>query len=188
MVIWLTGLSSSGKSTIALDLKDEILSRWVSWNVQILDGDVVRKNLFPELKFSMDDRYENIDRTRYLAKMLSDNDVIVIVAAITPYEIMRIDNRDMLGSDYVEVFVNTDIEDCIKRDVKGLYKKAIKKEISNMTGIDDPYEIPMTPDIVCYTEGSEVSEMTSKIIKFIDPMIASKQKKFTFRNKYVTIQ
>jgi adenylylsulfate kinase len=176
MVIWLTGLSSSGKSTIAKELKDILILCNCSRKVQILDGDILRNGLCEDLKFNNYDRYENIRRIRHTAKLLSDLDIIVIVAAITPYMEMRWDNYDLLGNDYVEVFVNADIEKCIKRDVKGLYKKALSGEITDMTGIGDEYEIPNSSDVICYTSKEKVSDSVKSIIKFIKPRLQTKQK------------
>ena len=176
MVIWLTGLSSSGKSTIAQELKKIMVLCDCSRRVQILDGDVLRNGLCEDLGFNKIDRDENIRRVRHAAKLLSDNGILVIVAAITPYEEMRYDNRELLGKEYIEVHVDADIEECIKRDEKGLYKKAIAGEIEDMTGIGDVYEIPIDPDIICITSSEQVHESIKKIIKFVKPRLQTKQK------------
>jgi len=176
MVIWLTGLPSSGKTTLANELKKIMVLCNCTRKVQILDGDVIRNGICEDLSFSSDDRFENIRRIRHVAKLLSDNGIVVIVAAITPFKEMRFDNRDLIGDgDYVEVFVNTSIDECIRRDVKGLYKKALDNELSDMTGIDDIYEFPTDHDIQCDTDSEDVSNSIKKIVNFIKPRLEKKE-------------
>ena len=145
IVIWFTGLSASGKSTIANELDVKLNKRGLK--TYILDGDNVRVGLNKDLGFSPESRKENIRRISEVAKLFADSGTIVMTAFISPYREDRDSARDVIGSDYVEVFVNTPIEECIKRDPKGLYKKAIAGEIKEFTGIDAPYEEPLSSEI-----------------------------------------
>ena len=145
IVIWFTGLSGSGKSTIANKLDVELNKRGLK--TYILDGDNVRVGLNKDLGFSPESRKENIRRISEVAKLFADSGTIVMTAFISPYIEDRDSAREVIGTDYVEVFVNTPIEECIKRDPKGLYKKAIAGEIKGFTGIDAPYEEPLCPEI-----------------------------------------
>ena len=145
IVIWFTGLSGSGKSTIANKLDVKLNKRGLK--TYILDSDNVRMGLNKDLGFSPESRKENIRRVSEVAKLFADSGTIVMTAFISPYREDRDSARDVIGSDYVEVFVNTPIEECIKRDPKGLYKKAIAGEIKGFTGIDSPYEEPLSPEI-----------------------------------------
>ncbi len=144
-VIWFTGLSASGKSTIANALDVELNKRGL--RTYILDGDNVRMRLNKDLGFSPESRKENIRRISEVAKLFADSGTIVMTAFISPYREDRKSAREVIGSDYVEVFVNTPVEECINRDPKGLYKKAIAGEIKGFTGIDAPYEEPLNPEI-----------------------------------------
>ena len=144
-VIWFTGLSASGKSTIANALDLELNKRGL--RTYILDGDNVRMRLNKDLGFSPESRKENIRRISEVAKLFADSGTIVMTAFISPYREDRKSAREVIGSDYVEVFVNTPVEECINRDPKGLYKKAIAGEIKGFTGIDSPYEEPLNPEI-----------------------------------------
>ena len=145
IVIWFTGLSGSGKSTIANELDVELNERGL--RTYILDGDNIRMGLNKDLGFSPKSRKENIRRISEVAKLFADSGTIVMTAFISPYREDRDSGRTVIGSDYIEVFVNTPIEECIKRDPKGLYKKAIAGEIKGFTGIDAPYEEPLNPEI-----------------------------------------
>ena len=145
LVIWFTGLSGSGKSTIANELDLELNTRGLK--TYVLDGDNIRMRLNKDLGFSPEDRKENIRRISEVAKLFADSGTIVMTAFISPYSEDRKSARNVIGSDFIEVFVNTPIEECIKRDPKGLYKKAIAGEIKGFTGIDAPYEEPLSPEI-----------------------------------------
>lgn len=145
VTLWFTGLSGSGKSTLANILVQRL--RNAGRNVELLDGDEVRTNLTADLGFSKADRDENIKRITFVAKLLSRNGVIVITAAISPYQEAR-DRARAAIDDFVEVFVDCPLEVCIDRDVKGLYAKAIAGEIPHFTGISDPYEPPKDAEIV----------------------------------------
>ena len=145
LVVWFTGLSGSGKSTIANELDVELNKRGL--RTYILDGDNVRMGLNKDLGFSPESRKENIRRISEVAKLFADSGAIVMTAFISPYREDRDSAIDVIGRHYVEVFVNTPIKECIKRDPKGLYKKAIAGEIKGFTGIDAPYEQPLSPEI-----------------------------------------
>ena len=160
-VVWFTGLPSSGKSTLAQRLKDELIKR--GFRVEVLDGDVVREHISRGLGFSKEDRDENIRRIYHVAYLLKRNGVVVITAAISPYREIRQEARELL-KDFVEVYASCPVEKCIERDVKGMYKKALAGEIKNFTGIDDPYEPPENPEVVCETDKETVEESVKKII------------------------
>jgi len=159
-VVWFTGLPSSGKSTLAQRLKDELIKRGL--RVEVLDGDVVREHISRGLGFSKEDRDENIRRIYHVAYLLKRNGVVVITAAISPYREIRQEARELL-KDFVEVYASCPVEKCIERDVKGMYKKALAGEIKNFTGIDDPYEPPENPEVVCETDKETVEESVKKI-------------------------
>ena len=159
--VWFTGLPSSGKSTLAEMLEKEL--RKLGQRVEILDGDVVRTNLSKGLTFSKEDRDINIRRIGFVCHLLSRNGVIAISAAISPYRSIRDENRELIG-DFVEVFVNCPLEECIKRDVKGLYKKALAGEIKEFTGISDPYEEPLNAEVVVNSQTEEPEESLKKIL------------------------
>jgi adenylylsulfate kinase len=142
--LWLTGLSASGKTTLAGLLRDALTQR--GFKVEVLDGDEVRKNLSKELGFSCADRVTNLSRITYITGLLVRNGVVVVVGAICPYESSRQQVRAKIG-DYVEVFLNCPLEVCMQRDTKGLYHKALSGEIKNFTGIDDPFEVPRRAEI-----------------------------------------
>lgn len=148
----MTGLPGSGKSTIALLLKKRLEEGYGRF-VEVLDGDEIRKGLSRDLGLSKEDREEHARRVSYLAKVLSRNGVISIVALISPYRASRESARETVGPDrFVEAYVKASLATCEKRDPKGLYAKARKGEINNMTGIQDPYEAPASPQIVVDTE------------------------------------
>src|SRR3954470_13502495 len=139
-VIWFTGLSGSGKTTIAHVVEEKLLDAGVP--VEILDGDVVRENLSKGLGFSKEDRDTNIRRIAFVAHLLQRNGVFVITAAISPYREIRDEARQLMGDRFIEVFVKASVDTCADRDVKGLYAKAFKGEIKEFTGVSDPYEPP----------------------------------------------
>lgn len=165
--IWFTGLPSSGKSTLSLLLEKELKKR--GKNVEVLDGDVVRTNLSKGLGFSKEDRDTNIKRIGFVCHLLSRNATFAISAAISPYRNVRDEVRDMIG-DFVEVFVDCSLDECIHRDVKGLYKKALAGEISSFTGISDPYEAPLNPELVLHTDKEEPEESLKKIIDKLEDL------------------
>lgn len=160
-VIWFTGLSGSGKTTIAHVVEEKLLEAGVP--VEILDGDVVRENLSKGLGFSEEDRNTNIRRIAFVAHLLQRNGAFVITAAISPYEAIRNEARDMI-KDFVEVFAEAPLEVCEERDTKGLYKKARAGEIKGFTGIDDPYEEPKNAEVVCHTADESEEESAQKVL------------------------
>lgn len=161
VVLWLTGLSGAGKTTISHLLAQEL--KQLGSKVEILDGDTIRQHLANELGFSKQDRHENIRRIGFVAQLLSRNGVIVIVAAISPYREIRAEVRAMIGN-FVEVFVNSPLAICEQRDVKGLYQKARAGKIQNFTGISDPYEVPLDAEVECDTERESANESCTKIL------------------------
>ena len=163
--IWFTGLSGAGKSTLAEALAPVLKER--GHKVEILDGDVVRTNLSKGLGFSKEDRDTNILRIGFVAHLLSRNGVAVITAAISPYADIRNQNRELIG-DFIEVYAKCSIEELTRRDVKGLYEKALRGEIQNFTGISDPYEAPENPEVVVDTEKESVEESLGKILAHLE--------------------
>jgi adenylylsulfate kinase len=160
-VIWFTGLSGSGKTTIAQIVEHKLLEAGVP--IEILDGDVVRENLSKGLGFSKEDRDINIRRIAFVAHLLQRNGVFVITAAISPYRAIRNEARAMI-KDFVEVYAQAPLEVCEERDDKGLYAKARAGEIKGFTGIDDPYEPPSSPEVVCETTEETPDESAQKVI------------------------
>lgn len=160
-ILWFTGLSGSGKTTISKALKPELKAR--GCKVEILDGDVVRTHLSKGLGFSKEDRDTNIRRIGFVAHLLSRNGVAAIAAAISPYRAIRDEIRTM-EPNFVEIYVKAPLATCEARDVKGLYAKARAGEIKGFTGIDDPYEEPINPEIVCDTDCESVAESVKHII------------------------
>jgi adenylylsulfate kinase len=164
-VIWFTGLSGAGKTTIAQVLKDELIQR--GQKVEILDGDVVRENLSKGLGFSKEDRDLNIGRIGFVAHLLARNGVKVICAAISPYREPRDKVRQLVG-DFIEVYVSTPIDVCEERDVKGLYQKAREGQIIGFTGVDDPYEPPLDPELDIPTINQSPEESAQLILNKLE--------------------
>ncbi len=166
--IWFTGLSGAGKSTLANLIEAELRAR--SLRVEVLDGDVVRTHLSKGLGFSKEDRDTNIRRIGWVCEVLSRNGVVAIAAAISPYREIRDEVRGKVGR-FVEVYVSAPIDVLAERDVKGLYKKALRGEIKNFTGVDDPYEAPLNPEVVCYSDGSETAQQSAaKILSKLEEL------------------
>lgn len=166
-VLWLTGLSGSGKSTLANLIFDDLVEK--NYKVEQLDGDTVR-SVFPQTGFSRDERNSHIKRVGYLASILEKNGVIVIASFISPYKESREFVRG-LCKNFIEVYVNTSIEECERRDVKGLYKKVREGRIKHFTGIDDPYEIPENPEITVNTDHKSENESAEEIKKYIQKFL-----------------
>jgi adenylyl-sulfate kinase len=156
--VWFTGLSGAGKSTVSNLIESELRKRGL--RVEVLDGDVVRTNLSKGLGFSKADRDTNIRRIGWVCEVLSRNGVVAIAAAISPYHDIRDEVRGKVGR-FVEVYMECSIPVLAVRDVKGLYKKALAGEIKNFTGVDDPYEAPLNPEVVCHTDGRETPEQSA---------------------------
>ena len=166
-VIWLTGLSASGKTTIARQIATKL--REQDFKVELQDGDAIRNDLSADLGFSRQDRREQIRRVVYLCKLLSKNGITCLVSVISPYRDLRNLAREEIRkvSPFIEVFVKCSLESCIKRDPKGLYKKALSGEINNFTGLQDPYEEPLSPDVMVNTDSETVEECVDKIISAV---------------------
>ena len=165
VTLWFTGLSGAGKSTLANLVAEELRRRQL--RVEILDGDEVRTNLSKGLGFSKEDRDTNIKRIGYVCKLLTRNGVVAISAAISPYREVRDYNRHEIGR-FVEIYVQCSIEELSRRDVKGLYKKALAGEIKNFTGVSDPYEPPLTPEITVDSEKQSVEESVAAILSYLE--------------------
>ncbi len=162
VTVWFTGLSGAGKTTIRQALEEKLRSQ--NYAVEVLDGDIVRENLTKGLGFSKADRDENIRRIGFVSHLLTRNGVIVLVSAISPYRDIRDEVRKRIGN-FVEIFVNAPLNVCEERDVKGLYKRARAGEIKQFTGIDDPYEPPLNPDIECRTDQETLDESVEKVMQ-----------------------
>jgi bifunctional enzyme CysN/CysC len=163
-IVWLTGLSSSGKSTLAERVCEELHA--TGHKVEMLDGDIVRKQLSKDLGFGKEARDENIRRIGFVAGLLAKNGVVAVVSAISPYREIR-DEIRRRSPNFIEVYVNASLEVCERRDVKGLYRRARAGEIKEFTGIDDPYEPPLTPEIECRTDAETVEECVRKIVQHV---------------------
>jgi len=159
--IWFTGLSGAGKSTLANLAAEELRAR--NHRVEVLDGDEVRNNLSKGLGFSKEDRDINIRRIGYVANLLARNGVIVISAAISPYRNVR-DEVRLQHKNFLEVYVKCPLNTLVERDVKGLYRKALHGDIPNFTGVSDPYEEPLNPELVLQTDRESREESLSKLI------------------------
>jgi len=164
-VIWFTGLSGAGKSTLANELEKRLVA--AGKHTMLLDGDNVRLGLNSNLGFKEQDRIENIRRISEVAKLMTDAGLIVLTASISPYASDRRKARDIIGDEFVEVYVSTSLEECERRDVKGLYEKARRGEISNFTGISSPYEVPRQPEIVINTEEHTLEECVDSLYQQI---------------------
>jgi adenylyl-sulfate kinase len=163
--LWLTGLSGAGKTTVALALESKLKERGAK--IERLDGDVVREGLTRDLGFSKEDRDKNIERVTFVAKLLSRNGVGVIASFISPYRAAR-DLARRETTNFIEVHVNASLDTCIKRDVKGMYAKAIAGEIKNFTGVSDPYEAPENPELVLTTDTETVEESVAKVLSYLE--------------------
>ncbi|OUS02401.1 adenylyl-sulfate kinase [Flavobacteriales bacterium 33_180_T64] len=169
-LLWFTGLSGSGKSTIANVVEQELFKLGVS--TYTLDGDNIRKGINNDLSFSPEDRTENIRRIAETGNLMIDAGLVVLAAFVSPYKKDRDNIRSIVKDvNFVEIFINTSLKECERRDVKGLYKKARAGEIKNMTGISAPYEAPENPDIEINTELDSVEIAVKKIIDYIAPKL-----------------
>src|SRR5262245_4995335 len=159
--LWFTGMSGAGKSTITNTIAPKL--RALGKRVEILDGDEVRTNLSKGLGFSKEDRDTNIRRIGYVAQLLTRNGAVVITAAISPYRAIRDEIRSKIGN-FVEVYAKCPLDALVARDVKGLYKKALAGEIKEFTGVSDPYEEPLSPEVVVETDRETVEQSVNKIL------------------------
>ena len=166
--LWFTGLSGAGKTTISEIVEKELRGRF--GKVEVLDGDIVRTNLSKGLGFSREDRNINVLRIGFVANLLTRNGVAVIVSAISPYKEARDQVRRNIGEDFIEVYVDAPVEVCAERDVKGLYKKALAGEISQFTGVSDPYEPPAAPELHIKTNEEEPNESARRVIAKLEEL------------------
>jgi adenylylsulfate kinase len=164
-VIWLTGIPGAGKTTIARALAPMLEE--LGFKVELLDGDEVRRQLSPDLGFTKEDRETHARRVVYLSKLLSRNGIISMVSLISPYREFREFARKEIGSAFVEIYVRASVDACIKRDPKGLYKKALKGEIKDLTGLQDTYEEPLHPELIVETEKETVEQSARKVLKML---------------------
>lgn len=172
LLIWFTGLSGSGKSTMANLLEAELHAR--GFKTYILDGDNVRRGLCKDLTFTEEDRIENIRRIGEVSRLFMDAGLIVLSSFVSPFQNDRERVRQLVGSDrFVEVFVDCPLEICEKRDVKGLYKMARRGEVNNFTGIDSPYENPTNPDIVLKTAEEDPQDLLNRLLSIVEPKITT---------------
>lgn len=165
ITVWFTGLSGAGKTTIATELATTL--RRQGHRVELLDGDVLRQSLTRDLGYSRADRDENIRRIGFVADLLTRNGVIVLVSVISPYRDVREEVRHRIGN-FIEVYVKAPLEVCEQRDVKGLYKRARTGEIRGFTGIDDPYEPPLHPQVECLTDRETVAQSVAKVMEKLE--------------------
>ena len=164
--VWLTGLPSAGKTTIARAVEKRLLDE--GRKVEVLDGDVVRTHLTKGLGFTREDRDENVRRIGFVANLLSRNGVTVLASVISPYRNVRDELRELHQGRFVEVYVSTPVEVCSERDVKGLYAKQRAGEISGLTGVDDPYEPPIAADLELRTDELDLGECIERILEVLE--------------------
>lgn len=164
--VWFTGMSGSGKTALAKMLESALRERGLT-RVERLDGDIVRQHLTRDLGFSKEDRDSNIERVTFVAKLLTRNGVAVLASFISPYRERRARTREEIG-EFVEVFCKCPLEVLIERDVKGWYRKALNGEVENFTGVTDPYEEPLHPEVVVETDRETPEESVAKILLFLE--------------------
>src|SRR5271170_2682501 len=172
MTVWLTGLPCSGKTTLGLAVTGRLKAS--GWKTEFLDGDVVRRELWRELAFSKADREENVRRFGFLAGLLSRHGIVAVVSAVSPYR----GSRDLVRGDstqFLEVYVNAPLAVCEQRDVKGMYRKARAGQLPGFTGVADPYEPPLHPEVECRTDLETVEESVEKIMQAIDTALRERR-------------
>ncbi|MCD8364175.1 MAG: adenylyl-sulfate kinase, partial [Lachnospiraceae bacterium] len=169
LTVWFTGLSGSGKSALANELEKRLVA--MGKHTMVLDGDNIRLGLNKNLGFEESDRVENIRRIAEVAKLMNDAGLIVMTSFISPFSSDRKNAREIIGKEFVEVYVSTPLEECERRDVKGLYKKARAGEIPNFTGISSPYETPHGAELVIDTSRKPLAECVDEILSYIEDRI-----------------
>ena len=169
LVVWMTGLSGSGKTTIAVALEQMLSEKGVL--TQVLDGDNIRSGINNNLSFTEEDRKENIRRISEVSKLFVNCGIVTLNCFVSPTKDIRQQAKNILGDDMIEVFVNTPFEECEKRDVKGLYAKARAGEIKNFTGLDAPFEVPESPLLDVKTVGRSVEECAKQIYDAVMPLV-----------------
>ncbi len=167
-VVWFTGLPGSGKTTIAKGVMEELRRR--GYRVELLDGDWVRKTINPDAGFTREERNRHLYRVAWIARLLARNGVIVLCSFVSPYRDTRAKIREIVEEEvpFIEAFVKCSLEEVIRRDPKGLYKRALRGEIKHMTGIDDPYEEPLNPEITVDSEHNSIEENVKTVIKYLE--------------------
>ncbi|MFT4851232.1 MAG: adenylylsulfate kinase [Sediminicola sp.] len=166
-LLWFTGLSGSGKSTLSNLVEVALHNKGLS--TYILDGDNIRKGINKDLNFAPEDRTENIRRIAEISNLMLDAGVLTLAAFVSPYLKDREEVKQIVGADnFIEIYVNTSLEECERRDVKGLYKKARAGEIKNMTGISAPYEVPTNPDFEIITDGQSIEDSVKEVLTFLN--------------------
>ena len=165
--VWFTGLPCCGKTTIANKVAEILENK--GYKIQRLDGDIVRKDLTKDLGFSKEDRDENIRRVSNLAKNLTMSGLIVLATFVSPYKERREKTRKEIGN-FIEIYVKCPVEICKKRDVKGMYKKALAGQIKNFTGVDDPYEEPDNPELIIFSDNETVDESVNKVLDIFEKL------------------
>jgi adenylylsulfate kinase len=164
-VVWLEGLSGAGKTTLSREVSTRL--REMGWKSEVLDGDEVRRMFSPELGFSRKDREFHARRVSYVARILARNGVAVLVAMITPYETSRQAARSEVAARFTEVWLKCPLEICRRRDPKGIYRRTEEGDVKKMTGVDDPFEEPLNPDLVVDTSNASVSECADRILEHL---------------------
>ena len=171
-IVWFTGLSGAGKSTIANRVCADLLARGI--RVEVLDGDVMRQHISRGLGFSREDRDENIRRIGFVADLLARNGVVALVSAVSPYRAIRDEIRRSTQALFIEVYVSASLECCERRDPKGLYRKARAGELAHFTGIDDPYEAPIAAEVVCATDEETIEASVDRVLQALLSRLAEK--------------
>ena len=167
-VLWFTGLPGSGKTTVARAVKEKLSN--IGFKTELLDGDWVRKTINPDAGFTRDERRRHLHRVAWIARLLARNGVAVLCSFVSPYRDVRAEIRKIVEEDapFIEIYTKCSLEECIRRDPKGLYKKALSGEIKNFTGLDDPYEEPENPELVIDTEHNSVEENVNKVLEKLE--------------------
>lgn len=171
-VVWFTGLPASGKTVIASGVAERLKAR--GFKVELLDGDWVRRTINPDAGFTRDQRRLHLLRVAWIARLLARNGVIVLCSFVSPYRDVRGEVRRIVeeeGLRFIEVYVKCSLETCMRRDPKGLYARALRGEVRNFTGVDDPYEPPLSPELTLDTERESVEECVDKVMAFMEPLI-----------------
>ncbi|RLF14614.1 MAG: adenylyl-sulfate kinase [Thermoprotei archaeon] len=171
-VVWFTGLPASGKTAVASRVAEELRSRGLK--VELLDGDWVRRTINPDAGFTREQRRLHLLRVAWVARLLARNGVVVLCSFVSPYRDVRGEVRRIVeeeGLRFVEVYVKCSLETCMRRDPKGLYRRALAGEVKHMTGLDDPYEPPLSPEVAIDTENEGLEECARKVLVFLEPLL-----------------
>ena len=172
IVVWLTGLPGSGKTTIARGVADKLKKE--GYRVELLDGDWVRKTINPDAGFTREERRRHLLRVAWISRLLARNGVVVLCSFVSPYRSVRAEIRKIIEEEdipFIEVYVECSLDECIKRDPKGLYKKALRGEIKHFTGISDPYEPPENPEFIVNTERNPPETNIEKLYEYVKKVL-----------------